>query len=72
MHSMILKEIKIKSALCCPFPYLLMFLKTDGCVANSIDPDQMLQNAATDVGYIVCCGLCVPIHRANKVKKCFI
>ena len=28
----------------------IMCLKSAGCVANSVDPDQMLQHAASDLG----------------------
>ena len=33
-----------------PFYYLLICLKTTGWVANSVDPDQMPQNVASDLG----------------------
>ena len=33
-----------------PYDYLLMCLQTAGWVADSVDPDQMLQSAASDLG----------------------
>ena len=33
-----------------PFKYLLICLKIGGCVADRVNPDQMLHSAATDLG----------------------
>ena len=33
-----------------PFQYLLMCLKSSGCVANIVDPDQMLHSVASGLG----------------------
>ena len=33
-----------------PFDYLFMCIKIAGCVANSIDPDEMLYSSVSDLG----------------------
>ena len=40
-----------------------MWLKTAGCTANSVDPDQMPYSVAS----IMFAQACVPILRVNKV-----
>ena len=49
------------------YHHLPMNPKTAGRVANSIDPDQMLHSAASDLGLHVCKGLSVPLLRVNVV-----
>ena len=51
---------------------LLICLKTAGCVANSVDPDQMPHFAASDQGlHCLLTGLSVQILRVHMVV-CFV
>ena len=47
--------------------YSLMCLKVAGCVANSVDPDQMPHSVASDLGLHCLPGLSVCILQVNMV-----